>query len=76
MRTLPGHLGGTHADLLHPGGKQLAGAGMDRMVKLWDLETGEEALSLRGAGQPGPRRGLGPEGGGTRRHDQNQNLLV
>lgn len=35
-------------------GKRLAGTGLDGLVRLWDAETSQNALTLRGLGGPGP----------------------
>jgi serine/threonine protein kinase/WD40 repeat protein len=37
---LPGHLGGTPGIAFHPNGRHLASIGKDRMLRLWDIDTG------------------------------------
>jgi len=64
---LEGHLGSMHAiDAVawRPDGKQLASAGLDRTVRIWDCESGREIARLAGheglvttvAWEPGGRR--------------------
>jgi WD40 repeat protein len=36
----------------HPGGKRLVSAGEDKVVRLWDLITGQEILDLEGSNGP------------------------
>jgi WD40 repeat protein len=38
-----------------PDGRRLAAAGFDGLVRLWDADTGQDALTLRGLGPPGTR---------------------
>lgn len=46
------HLRGESGELLalacHPDGKTLAGAGMRTTIRFWDVETGQELMTLRG----------------------------
>ena len=46
IREFPGHGVGCGKLAFSPDGKTLASAGDDRMVKLWDVATGEELLTL------------------------------
>jgi hypothetical protein len=48
----PKHVIAAHSDLIHdiafsPGGKILATTGYDRLIKLWDVETGKELRTLK-----------------------------
>jgi WD40 repeat protein len=44
--TLSGHAHGTMAVTYSPDGKTLATGGSDRLVRLWDVATGEERVAL------------------------------
>jgi WD40 repeat protein len=44
--TLAGHLGEVYAVAFSPDGKTLATGGRDRVIRLWDVETGELRASL------------------------------
>ncbi|MCI0458589.1 MAG: hypothetical protein L0Z62_16625 [Gemmataceae bacterium] len=47
--TLAGHKsGGTQSLAFSPDGKRLASVGFDRMVRIWDPESGKEVQTLRG----------------------------
>src|SRR5262249_27427847 len=50
---LRGHAGAVRGVAVHPGGRDVASAGADGLVKVWDVEAGAERLTLRGH-----RRGL------------------
>ncbi len=45
---LRGHEGQVYAVAFHPGGKQLASAGADRAVRVWDVTTGQVWATLAG----------------------------
>src|SRR5262249_57014388 len=42
------HTGSVDAVAVSPDGKRIASGASDRLIKLWDRETGEEVLSLPG----------------------------
>jgi WD40 repeat protein/serine/threonine protein kinase len=46
--TLAGHLNGAGGVAFSPDSRRLATGGVDGIVKLWDLRTGQEAFTLRG----------------------------
>jgi len=48
IRQFVGHRGGVFGLALHPGLARLATGSFDNTVRLWDLATGEEILSLKG----------------------------
>ena len=48
MRTFRGHSHGVWSVAFAPDGLTLAGAGVDRLVRIWDIETGRLLRSLRG----------------------------
>jgi WD40 repeat protein/serine/threonine protein kinase len=48
MLTLRGHQGGLLCLALSADGKRLVSGGLDRNVKVWDVATGQELLSLEG----------------------------
>src|SRR5262249_50299672 len=45
---LKGHAAPILASAFSPDGKRLATSGVDQTVKIWDLETGQETLTLKG----------------------------
>lgn len=49
LHELPGHGLGTTAVAWHPNGRLLASAGQDGHVRLWESQTGVQALALRHA---------------------------
>jgi WD40 repeat protein/serine/threonine protein kinase len=60
---LHGHTGYVYAAVFRPDGKQAASTAADRTVKVWDLTTGEETLSLKGRTELfGVMLGQGPQG--------------
>jgi WD40 repeat protein len=42
------HAGPVHALVYSPDGKWIASAGADKVIRLWDAETGKQGLSLKG----------------------------
>lgn len=46
---LEGHSGATHDVAFHPDGNRVATASYDRTVKIWDVDTGQNLLTLSGA---------------------------
>jgi WD40 repeat protein len=46
--TFEGHTAQVHGMALSPNGKRLATASADRTVKVWDVQTGRELLTLKG----------------------------
>ncbi len=49
---LKGHEGGANCVAFSPDGKFIASGGEDNLVKIWNLETGENTLSLTGHFKP------------------------
>jgi WD40 repeat protein len=54
--TLTGHDKAVRWIAFSPDGKTLASASMDHTVKLWDVATGKERLTLKGHTPPPARR--------------------
>jgi WD40 repeat protein/serine/threonine protein kinase len=52
LNTLGGHEGPVHWLAFSPDGRWLASAGDDRVVKVWDMATGQARFTLRGLSQP------------------------
>ena len=48
LKSLAGHVGPVEAVDFGPHGRRLASGGRDRTVKLWDIATGDEMISLKG----------------------------
>jgi WD40 repeat protein len=71
-RPLKGHTGTVFCLSFSPDGKRLATGGLDGTVKIWDVATGQETLTLKGIGMvtslafsPDGRRVLSAHMGGT-----------
>ena len=47
LRTITGHADCIYAVTFSPDGKTLATAGYDKLIKLWDVETGKEIRTLK-----------------------------
>ena len=54
----PGHAGPVSGVAFSPDGRRLASASYDRTVKVWDLTTGQEPLTLARTHPAGHRRGV------------------
>ena len=62
-KDLSGHSGGdTRPRAFSPDGKSLASSGNDRTVKIWDVATGEELLTLEGFSGPVQSCRFSPDG--------------
>jgi eukaryotic-like serine/threonine-protein kinase len=62
-RDLSGHTGGdTRPRAFSPDGKSLASSGADQTVKIWDVATGEELLTLEGFSGPVQSCRFSPDG--------------
>jgi WD40 repeat protein len=48
LRTLTGYSNGIFAIAVCPNGRWLASSGEDHLIRLWDLETGEDTHALAG----------------------------
>jgi WD40 repeat protein len=48
LSAFEGHAAGVGSIAFSPDGKRLAGGCGDKTVRLWDLPTGQEVLSLKG----------------------------
>jgi WD40 repeat protein len=48
LLSLQGHLWEVRSVAFSPDGTRLASGGNDRMVKIWDAQTGQEMLTLKG----------------------------
>ena len=49
LQEMSGHVGPTLGVDWSPDGRRLASAGADRMIRLWDVETGHVALTIKAA---------------------------
>jgi WD40 repeat protein len=59
---LPGHPAGTLDLAFTPDGKTLGSSGAEHTIKLWDLATGEELLTLEGFSRTIPKLVFSPDG--------------
>mgnify|MGYP003379201992 CR=1 FL=1 len=48
LQSLSGHIGGAWAVAYRPDGGELASAGADGTIRIWDTDTGKELQSLSG----------------------------
>jgi len=60
--TLEGHTGGIMAVAFSPDGKTLASGSVDKSIKLWDVDTGENLATLQGADWPISSIAYSPDG--------------